>query len=82
MSDLEHIRVEWDGELAVVTIDRQEKLNALNADVIRELAEVFDNLDSDRGVRAVIVTSANDRTFVRTPTSRSSLAWTRSMRCA
>src|SRR5688572_23006510 len=64
MSDLEHIRVEWDGELAVVTIDRQEKLNALNADVIRELAEVFESLDPDGGVRAVILTGAGNRAFV------------------
>jgi enoyl-CoA hydratase len=64
MSDLEHIRVEWDGEIAVVTIDRQEKLNALNADVIRELAEVFENLGSDAGVRAIIVTGAGTRAFV------------------
>lgn len=39
MSDVKHVRVEWDGEFAVVTIDRQDKLNALNADVVRELLE-------------------------------------------
>jgi len=64
MSNLEHIRMEWDGEIAVVTIDRQEKLNALNADVIRELAEVFESLASDGAVRAVILTGAGGRAFV------------------
>jgi hypothetical protein len=39
VSDVKHVRVEWDGEFAVVTIDRQDKLNALNADVVRELLE-------------------------------------------
>jgi enoyl-CoA hydratase len=64
MSDLKSVRVEWDGEIAVVTIDRQEKLNALNADVIRELAEVFENLASDGAIRAVVVTGAGNRAFV------------------
>ena len=64
MSDLKYIRVEWDGEIAVVTVDRQEKLNALNADVIRELAEVFANLGTDSAVRAIILTGAGERAFV------------------
>lgn len=64
MSDLRYIRVEWDGEIAVVTIDRQDKLNALNADVIRELAEVFANLGADSAVRAIILTGAGERAFV------------------
>ena len=43
MSDLKHLRVEWDGELAVVTVDRQEKLNALNSEVVRELGLVLES---------------------------------------
>lgn len=64
MTDLNHVRVEWDGELAVVTVDRQEKLNALNADVIRELGHVFEDLEADESVRGVVVTGAGDRAFV------------------
>jgi enoyl-CoA hydratase len=64
LSDLEHIRVEWDGEIAVVTIDRAEKLNALNADVLRELGDVFESLRDDDVVRAVVLTGAGDKAFV------------------
>ncbi len=64
MSDLKHVHVEWDAELAVVTIDRQEKLNALNADVMAELGEVFASLGADAAVRAVILTGAGGRAFV------------------
>lgn len=64
MSDLRHIRVERDGEISVMTIDRQDKLNALNADVIRELDEVFASLCADGAVRAVVLTGAGDRAFV------------------
>ena len=64
MADLTYVRVEWDGEIAVVTIDRQDKLNALNADVVRELGEVFASLRGDDAVRGVIVTGAGDKAFV------------------
>ena len=64
MSDLRYIRVEWDGEIAVVCVDRQDKLNALNADVIRELGDVFTSLGADSAVRAVVLTGAGERAFV------------------
>jgi enoyl-CoA hydratase len=64
MSDLAHIKVEWDGELAIVVVDRQDKLNALNADVVREIGEVFDSLREDDNVRGVILTGAGDKAFV------------------
>ena len=64
MSDLRYIRVEWDGEIAVVIIDRQEKLNALNADVVAELGEVFGGLRDDDKVRGVLLTGAGDKAFV------------------
>jgi enoyl-CoA hydratase len=62
--DLKHVRVEWDGDIALVTIDRQDKLNALNAEVLRELSEVTLGLGADAGVRAVVITGAGDRAFV------------------
>ena len=64
MSDLDHVRLEWDGELAVVTVDRAEKLNALNQDVVRELGEVFARLAEDEQVRGVILTGAGEKAFV------------------
>ena len=64
MSDLKHLRVEWDGDLAVVTVDRQEKLNALNPEVIRELGLVLENLGEDEQVRGVILTGAGEKAFV------------------
>ena len=64
MADLEYVRVEWDAELAVVTIDRQDKLNALNADVVREIGEVFASLRDDDKVRGVVLTGAGNKAFV------------------
>ena len=64
MTDLNYVRVEWDGDIAVVTIDRQEKLNALNADVVGELGQVFSDLRDDDKVRGVILTGAGEKAFV------------------
>lgn len=64
MSDLRFIRVEWDGDLAVVIIDRQDKLNALNADVVAELGQVFAELAADDKVRGVLLTGAGEKAFV------------------
>ena len=64
MSDLQYIRVEWDGELAMVVVDRAEKLNALNADVVRELGDVFRDLRDDDDVLGVILAGAGDKAFV------------------
>jgi enoyl-CoA hydratase len=50
--------------LAIVVIDRPEKLNALNAEVIRELGDVFRDLKDDDDVLGVIVTGAGDKAFV------------------
>lgn len=64
MSDLQYLRVEWDGELAMVVIDRTEKLNALNTEVIRELGDVFRDLRDDDDVLGVILTGAGEKAFV------------------
>ena len=64
MTDLNFVRVVWEGELAIVSIDRQDKMNALNAEVIAELGQVFSELRADDEVRGVILTGAGDRAFV------------------
>ena len=64
MSDLQYIRVEWEGELAIVVIDRADKLNALNAEVVRELGDVCRDLKDDDDVLGVILTGAGEKAFV------------------
>src|SRR5258708_2959390 len=60
----ENIRVERDGAVATVTIDRPKALNALNPATIAELLHCCDDLRADHGVRCVVVTGAGDRAFV------------------
>ena len=44
--------------IATLTLNRPDRLNAVNATVIRELVAAFDGADADDAVRAVIVTGA------------------------
>lgn len=44
--------------VATVTLNRPDKLNALTFDVYRELTDVFRALDTEPGVRAVLLTGA------------------------
>ena len=57
------IDVDADG-IAIVTINRPSKLNALNADVISELDDWFASAETDASVKGVILTGAGDKSFV------------------
>jgi enoyl-CoA hydratase/carnithine racemase len=46
------------GGVATVTLNRPERLNAVNTTVIHELVQAFEQADGDDAVRAVIVTGA------------------------
>ena len=59
----ENIRLEKDGPIALVTLDRPKVLNALNAATFAELDSVFDELASDRSVRVILLAGAGDRAF-------------------
>lgn len=67
MSDLEFVKVERDGTVATVTINRPDKLNALSTKVVRDLMMAFHQLvfpsDGDRP-RVVILTGAGEKAFV------------------
>lgn len=50
--------------LAILTINRPEKMNALNTDTIRELHQAFSHLDADAGIRVILLTGKGERAFV------------------
>ncbi|PBB36947.1 crotonase/enoyl-CoA hydratase family protein [Mesorhizobium sp. WSM3868] len=49
--------------IAVLTLNRPEKLNALNYDLIDRLLAILDRIETDDAVRAVILTGAGERAF-------------------
>ncbi len=60
----QHIRFEPAGSVAVITIDRPEKLNALSAGVLAELDQAASRVSEDAALRAAIVTGAGEKAFV------------------
>ncbi|MDP9349618.1 MAG: enoyl-CoA hydratase-related protein [Gemmatimonadota bacterium] len=56
--------LERDGAVAVVTVNRPEKRNALNAQLRAEILSVLDTLRGDDSVRVVVFTGAGEKSFV------------------
>jgi enoyl-CoA hydratase len=59
-----NIRVETEDGIALVTIDRPKKLNALDSATLGELENAFESLRGDPDVRAAIITGSGDKAFV------------------
>ncbi len=57
------VGVERDGAVAVVTIDRQEALNALDVATLTGLRDRLAELAGDDAVRAVVLTGAGEKAF-------------------
>ncbi len=53
-----------DDHIAVVTLDRPEKLNALNREVRQGLMALFDDLAEDDRVRVVVIHGSGEKAFV------------------
>jgi enoyl-CoA hydratase len=52
------------GSAAVVTVDRQEALNALDLPTVQELVAVLHRVAQDDDVRCVVLTGAGERAFI------------------
>lgn len=57
------VRVERRGAIAVWTIDRPDRSNALSRAVVRELGRLAREAADDRELRAVVITGAGDKVF-------------------
>jgi enoyl-CoA hydratase/carnithine racemase len=57
------VQAETRGPVALVTLNRPDKLNALDYALIDRLMGVFDIIEADDGVRAVVLTGAGERAF-------------------
>ena len=64
MSSYETLLLERRGRVALLTINRPEKLNALNIQTRAEGAAAFDELREDDSVRVVVITGAGEKAFV------------------
>lgn len=63
-TNFEYIRLERRDTIAYVTINRPDKLNALNAATVAEVRAAFERLREDDGVRGVILTGSGEKAFI------------------
>src|SRR5947207_11832499 len=55
---MNYLLTELSEGIFTITINRPDKLNALNQQVLQELDEVFDEIDSNDEIKGVIITGA------------------------
>jgi enoyl-CoA hydratase len=60
----DHLTLECDGRVAVVTVDRPEARNAMTFEMYDSLHGLCERLDADAGVRVMILRGAGDKAFV------------------
>ena len=61
---MDFIKLELDGPIAIITIDRPRALNALNRQVLTELADAIGQVAANKTTRALIVTGGGEKAFV------------------
>jgi enoyl-CoA hydratase/carnithine racemase len=57
------LKVERRGHVVIVTIDRQERMNALSQEVYDDLLAIWTSLKADTSVRSIVITGAGNRAF-------------------
>ena len=62
--DYQTITIERRGSVAVLTINRPDKLNALNLQVHLDGVAALDELRADDSVRVLILTGAGEKAFI------------------
>ncbi|SDL55593.1 enoyl-CoA hydratase-related protein [Chryseobacterium taihuense] len=60
----ENILISKEERTAVITINRPESLNALNALTISEISSALDELQNDGEIRVIILTGSGEKSFV------------------
>ena len=60
----ETILVERKGPVAILRLNRPEKLNAMNAKMKEEVSAALGDLERDEGVRVAVITGAGEKAFV------------------
>lgn len=70
------VRQERHGEVAVVTLNRPDSLNAVNRALREALIAMMQQVNADTGVRAVVITGAGERAFCSGQDLSESVAYT------
>lgn len=63
MPEYQYILVERDEQVGIVTLNRPKELNALNFQIVAELANALDAFDRDEGIHCMVITGAGEKAF-------------------
>ncbi len=63
-TDFQMIVTDLNEGILTITINRPDKMNALNKDVIQELSNALDDVYSNNDIKAVMITGAGSKAFV------------------
>ena len=77
------VQFDRDGRIATITLDRPEKLNAMDREMYRDISDRLSEIDRDDSIWVGIVTGAGDRAFtagadlvtVHAPEAKADLQW-------
>lgn len=62
---MSYVSISKEGALAIITLDQpNEKLNVLTADLLEEFPKLLDDIESDDGIKAVVLISAKEDNFI------------------
>jgi enoyl-CoA hydratase len=61
---LENVLIEKRGRVAILTVNRPDKLNALNIATRGDILAALDELERDPDVRVVVITGAGEKAFI------------------
>lgn len=64
MTSYENILIEKRDKVAIITINRPDKLNALNSKVHQEGVSALEELRKDESIRVVVITGAGGKSFI------------------
>ncbi|NOX88287.1 MAG: enoyl-CoA hydratase [Calditrichaeota bacterium] len=60
----QNLLVEIEGAIGVVTINRPDKLNALNRRTLEELSSLLSDLQADENIKGILLTGSGEKAFV------------------
>jgi enoyl-CoA hydratase len=63
MSNYQSILVDRDERVGIVTLNRPKELNAINFQLVSELANALEELDRDEEIRCMVITGAGEKAF-------------------
>jgi enoyl-CoA hydratase len=64
MVDFKNILTEVKDGVLYLTVNREDKMNALNFETLEEIKEIFDEVSDNKSIKSVIITGSGEKAFI------------------